>query len=296
MRGIAATAFPFTGALLLSSFIFILSSTPVLALNSPVTGLNLISAGLKLASYSSLNWGGYFVNKSTFTYASAEWTVPAVSSTVSGDSAVWVGIGGVLGNGYLIQTGTEQDCGSGAVSGVKYHGLADQVASGQYPTGSSDGHTFIVAKRLGKCTPSYYAWWETWPANAEQKISTISVSPGNKMEAYIKETGTDNWTITITDLNNSETFSKTVSFAPNTGTAEAITERPEICSRTCSLTKLADFGTVKFSDAAAGSSTNYFNLLHNNSVTMVDSRGAVLASPSALSTDGVFSMTWERSS
>src|SRR3954451_17980088 len=66
--------------------------------------------------WTSSNWSGYIVQSDApYTSVNGQWSVPAVSSSQSGFSAAWVGIGGV-DEGNLIQVGTEQDAGFGGTS------------------------------------------------------------------------------------------------------------------------------------------------------------------------------------
>jgi len=250
----------------------------------------------KLFDDYSLNWAGYYVKGSGYTYASATWIVPTVSTSTSGYSSAWVGIGGVNGNG-LIQTGTEHDClastrGSSTGEEKRYHAfdLSDvsDANSGSRSGGSNKPST--------PCTPIYYVWWETYPTNAEQPISTISVSPGDTMSAYVQKNSDGTWTISITDVTKNQNFVTTVSFTPDQTTAEAIIERPALCFVSCKLTNLANFGTISFSNAAAQTATNYFDLISTKTpITMLDNSFKIMAAPGTLTNPGTFPVTWYRS-
>ena len=77
--------------------------------------------------------------------------------------------------------------------------------------------------------------------------------------------------------------------------AEWVVERPEVCSRTCSLTSLADFGSVTFSSASAtsGGSSASISGYSDASIEMVNG-STVLAVPSALTANGAgFTDTWK---
>jgi len=86
--------------------------------------------------------------------------------------------------------------------------------------------------------------------------------------------------------------------------AEMVAESPEICSLTCSIASLADFGTAQFSgvEAAAGGVDAPFDTFTATSgpheIIGETSGGAVRANPSALSSGAsgdAFSIAWEHS-
>lgn len=238
----------------------------------------------------SYNWAGYYVSGTGFTEVSASWAVPQVANTSSGYSAAWVGIGGVNGNG-LVQIGTEQDCLSSGTSAGALHGpvLMAPPPSGHPGNGGGGGGS-------STCSPTYYAWWETYPANAEQPISGMTVSPGDVMDASVQQGVSGTWTLTITDATTSAHFTQTVTFTADQSTAEAIMERPALCRVSCKLTNLADFGVIPFTDAhATSASAGYFDVLAATPITMVNNGLATLAYPSALANPGTFTVTWARS-
>jgi hypothetical protein len=109
--------------------------------------------------YSS-NWSGYVKRSTTFTSVSGQWTVPSVSTSSSGFSAIWVGVGGVSEN-ELIQVGTEQD----SLYGRAY----------------------------------YNAWWEILPAPAVE-ITAFRVRPGDHITATVSRVSGSTWRITIVDV------------------------------------------------------------------------------------------------
>jgi hypothetical protein len=239
----------------------------------------------------SLNWAGYYVKGTGIGFVNSTWTVPAVVSTVSGFSSTWAGIGGVNGNG-LIQTGTEQDCSTFAATAgeVIFHGPVIQ-----------DKHNTTGGHRGGSgstpCTPVYYAWWETYPANAEQKI-TMTISPGDKINAVITQTTSGVWTISLYDLTHPQSFSTTVSFNPDQTTAESITERPALCSAHCKLTNLADFQTINFLESESGTTSASpvaFDADPTHTIIyMVDNSFKLMAQPGTLNSPGAFPTTWIR--
>jgi hypothetical protein len=218
-------------------------------------------------SVTSENWSGYAVTGSAFTVAKGSWTVPTVtcSKTPSTYSSFWVGIDG-YSSSTVEQTGTDSDC-----------------------SGSS---------------PRYYAWYEFYPAGSIL-ISSVPVSPGNKMSASVTYSGSE-FTIKITNVTTGKTFSKSsrVSGAQRTS-AEWIAEAP-CCTGSGGILPLADFGTVDFgsdytgvsgtNDATDGAISGAISTFGSSvfSITMVSSGGTNEAVPSALTADGTsFDVVWK---
>src|SRR5580700_10950014 len=166
----------------------------------------------------SSNWSGYAVTGSGFTSAKGSWTVPSVNCTKTPNtySSFWVGIDGWTSS-TVEQTGTDSDC-----------------------NGSS---------------PSYYAWYEFYPAGSVL-ISSVPVSPGNKMDAQVVYNGTQ-FTITITNETTGRSFSKSSRVrGAARSSAEWIAEAP-CCTNAGGILPLSDFGTVDFGDDYTGlSGTN----------------------------------------
>ena len=217
----------------------------------------------------STNWSGYAVEGTSFTSAKGSWIIPTVNCTTTPNtySSFWVGIDGWTST-TVEQTGTDSDC------------------SGR--------------------TPSYYAWYEFYPAGSVL-ISSVPVSPGNKMSASVTWVSGTEFTVSITNETTGKSFSKTgrVSGAQRTS-AEWIAEAP-CCTRSGGILPLADFGIVDFGDDYTGvASTNDatdstvtgpisgFGSNVFESIMVNGSTGADEAVPSALSTDGSsFTVTWD---
>jgi hypothetical protein len=217
----------------------------------------------------STNWSGYAVEGSSFTKALGSWTVPTVncSKTPNTYSSFWVGIDGWTSS-TVEQTGTDSDC-----------------------NGS---------------TPSYYAWYEFYPA-ASILISSVPVSPGNHISTSVTYNSGTSFTITLTNESTGKSFSKTgsVSGAARTS-AEWIAEAP-CCTRRGGILPLSDFGTVDFGEDYTGvSSTNdatdssvsgaigAFGSNVFESIMINGSTGADEAVPSGLSSGGTsFTVTWD---
>jgi hypothetical protein len=228
------------------------------------------------ANYKSLNWSGYVVATSftgpaaTVTQVIGSWVVQAVTPTASATySSQWIGIGGFFsGDGSLIQVGTESDYAGGA---------------------------------------SYYAWYELLPA-AETPIS-MTVKPGDVIYANVSLAAhtTDTWVISLYDQTSHGSFAKFVTYTSSKLSAEWIDERPELCSATCTLTSLANFGKAHYGFDYTGQANTNFAVIKgvlgkiasfpHASIAMVDKKGLSLATPTALSRDGTsFSMKWHLSS
>ena len=217
----------------------------------------------------STNWSGYAVTGTSFTQALGSWVVPAAtcSKTPNTYSSFWVGIDGWTSD-TVEQTGTDSDC---------------------------DGRT-----------ASYYAWYEFYPA-ASVLISSVPVSPGNKISASVTWNSGSSFTIKITNETTGKSFSKpgSVSGAQRTS-AEWIAEAP-CCTRRGGILPLADFGTVSLGDDYSGvSDTNWardstitgpisdFGSAVNEAIMVNGNSGADEAVPSSLTTDGSsFTVKWD---
>jgi Peptidase A4 family len=216
----------------------------------------------------STNWSGYAVEGSSFTSAKASWTVPTAtcSKTPNTYAAFWVGLDGWTSS-TVEQTGTDSDC---------------------------DGKS-----------PSYYAWYEFYPAGSVL-ISSVAISPGNHISASVTYSGSE-FTVTLTNESTGKSYSKTgkVSGAKRSS-AEWIAEAP-CCTNSGGILPLADFGTVDFgqdytdvsgtNDATDSSVSGPIGDFGSNifeSIMVNGSSGANEAVPSALSSDGTsFTVTWD---
>ncbi len=201
---------------------------------------------------SSRNWAGYMVEANDVTLVHAAWKVPAVTR-VAGDafSSSWVGIGGTKSD-TLIQAGTTQYIENG--------------------------------------TPQYYAWIETLPQTAELiPPQKLRVRPGDAVGVTIHNTGGDQWQIKIENASMGQQLTRSVTYASCKCSAEWIEEEPTIVTDSGQgLATLANFGSVKFSDAYAkvGSATQTLRQLSVTPITLKNSGGQVLATTGELSSSG----------
>jgi len=86
--------------------------------------------------------------------------------------------------------------------------------------------------------------------NRAIKIQSVTVSPGDKIEASIQavdNTG-DKWFVSITDVTTGRSFQHSFVYASTQLSAEWIIERPNVNGV---LSQLADFGDVTFTNCFA---------------------------------------------
>jgi len=222
----------------------------------------------------SNNWFGY--NQGTleqggklFHSITGDWVVPTATQHTAGQdeaSSDWIGIGGgcidaacTVGDGTLIQTGTEQD-----VSGGK---------------------------------ASYSAWWELVPAPSIT-ISGMTIHPGDHMHAAIAEvvSGSEIWSISLKDVTTGQSFSTTVPYPSTHATAEWIEETPlTIGTSGTGLAALPNLTNTPFTSGT----TNGANagLKSSEEIQLVDSNGNVIGTPSAPNStaDGFTDCAWATS-
>ena len=207
----------------------------------------------------SSNWIGYDQGSleqggRLFTSITGQWIVPKAAAHASGEAAsssVWIGIGGgcvdsgcAVTDQTLIQTGTEQDV---SVSGAA----------------------------------TYSAWWEEIPAPSTP-ISSMTVSPGDRMSASIEELVPDSnlWTIKLNDLTNGQSYATTVPYASTHATAEWIEENPLIIGTdSAAFSALPNLTDPAFDRATTNGTA--VKLTPSEEMDLVDSNGNVIGAPSA---------------
>ena len=207
---------------------------------------------------SSTNWAGYDIHggKGKVSDVQGDWIVPKVVGTcpaMTEAASFWIGIDGD-GSNTVEQIGTDTDCSGGS--------------------------------------PSYYAWYEFYPA-ASIPIS-MTVTPGDHMHGEVSySTTTAKFTVTIQDLTAGTSFSHTKGLNnAKRYSAEWIAEAPS----SGGILPLTNFGSVTFTNATATISghTHPIGGFANFAITMVNQAGtANKAVPGALSTGGSgFVVTW----
>lgn len=198
----------------------------------------------------STNWSGYATTGTTYTDVKGTWIQPTAtcSNRQTAYSSFWVGIDGD-GTNSVEQTGTDADCSRG--------------------------------------TPTYYAWYEMYPAYPVNLSGTVR--PGDSMTAEVKYNGSNSYTLSIKNNTRGWTYStnKTSSSAAR-GSAEWIAEAP---SSNSGVLPLANFGTVNFSSCTANGVSISSN--PNPDAIVMQSGSTVKAQPSGLGSGGSsFSVTW----
>jgi hypothetical protein len=219
-------------------------------------------------SVTSTNWSGYAVQSaSQFTQVIGTWTQPtATCNSLLGHTyaAFWVGIDGYSSTS-VEQLGSDSDC-------TGYH------------------------------SPSYYAWYEMYPADSvEISTSSYPVEPGDTLTASVTRSG-ESYTLSI-HSSRGWTYSTTQTGSYDNSSAEWVAEAPDICySVFCTNASLTDFGSLQFSgaEAATGGSaqpiSSYTADGGPHAITMDSSTGTVRATPSALTSNGEgFTDTWSHS-
>jgi hypothetical protein len=262
------------------------SAGPVLY-HVPILGKHLLPNGLSLGlggtglkrttNVQSSNWAGYATTGDTFQTLSSSWIQPTVTcgATNSGGllglfgtqaaySAFWVGLDGYTSSS-VEQVGTDSDC-------------------------TSSG------------APSYYAWYEMYPAGSVD-ISTTQypVSPGNAMTAMVmSNAGGTSFMLSLKNVSRGWTFSTTLAGSGLArSSAEFVAEAPSSCNFLfCSQLALANFGTVNFTGASVADVSGHAGNIGSftNVAIQMASNGTVKATPGGLSGGGTgFQVVYQHS-
>jgi hypothetical protein len=232
------------------------STTPVTpAPSSQVPSLSSTSSGgqTTVSSYQSNNWAGYLSTGSNFTSVSGSWVVPdpaGTSLTTESGDATWVGLGGVTSSD-LLQIGTE----------------------------NSISATGVLT------TAGFY---ELVPASAHTVLS-VPIHPEDQMSASITQTATNTFTISLTDITSSQSFSLSVNYASSLSSAEWIQEDPAYPNG--SLVPLDDYRSVPFTNAWTTMGGTNLSAAASSAVPIIMSTaGKQVGIPSGL-TDDSFTVT-----
>lgn len=232
------------------------SPTPTLSpTSSPIpTASPTPSTRPTSAVTTDLNWGGYAVASDfnnpqpVVTGVSGSWNVPEVAVSQN-DTFSAIWIG--IGGTFgktLIQTGTEQDC--------------------------------INGEAL------YFAWYEFLPYNSIT-ITTINVFPGDTISASItlSDSTLNLWTISITDVSNGQSFNQDFIYGSSRLSGEWVVERPLVNN---TLSQLADFGTVTFSNCSAtlNNKSGNFSTLNSTKILLTNRQKIQLVDVSDPSNNG----------
>ncbi|HVB93140.1 MAG TPA: G1 family glutamic endopeptidase [Acidimicrobiales bacterium] len=257
------------------------SSVAPVMYHVPIIGKHVVGAPLAHGAQNtttnvrSTNWSGYADTGATFRTLSSTWVEPTVNCTAGGllglpslqatYSSFWVGLDG-YGSSSVEQTGTDSDC--------------------------TSSHT-----------PSYYAWYEMYPAGSVTiPTAQYPVHPGDMMNGLVtSDAAGTSFTLTLSDATRGWTYSTTLAGSGLTrASAEFVAEAPSQCiAAFCRQLALADFGTVNFSVASVtdtAGKTGTISAFSDADIQMASQTGTVKATPSALSPDGsAFSVTWSHS-
>jgi hypothetical protein len=225
--------------------------------------INII--GVEHNKVTSGNWSGYAVQStSEFTQVTGSWVEPTATCTGLGRTyaAFWDGLDGYTSSS-VEQIGADSDC-----------------------------------KNID--SPSYYAWYEFYPA-ASVTLSTTQypVKPGDTLTATVTRSGTS---YTLSEHSSEGwAFSTTQTGSDANTSAEWVAEAPDTCllGIFCSNAKLTNFGSVTFSGATASTGgtaapvSSFTDASGPHEITMQSSAGATRAAPSALTSNGEgFTDTW----
>jgi len=199
----------------------------------------------------SHNWSGYVATGGTFTAVSGTWIVPRSQ-------------GGAPLNG------------RGVASGSTWVGIGGVRSRDLIQAGTEE--TVISSGRV-----RYDAWIELLP-HPSHPIS-LTVNPGDSVTVSISEQGTDQWLISFKNNTTGQSYQTTVQYASSHSSAEWIEEAPS-AGRT--VLPLDNFGTVQFSGGTTVKDGKTLTIAQAGAhpVTMIDSRGNAIATPSALTSDG----------
>jgi len=139
-------------------------------------------------------------------------------------------------------------------------------------------------------TPEYYSWYEMYPAYPVNYTNTVR--PGDHFSASVTFTGTDTYTLVLTDSTQGWTHTTVKNQSGlDRSSAEVITEAPSSGS---GVLPLADFGTVSYSTASANGTS--LATQDPTEIVMIDNSGLQKDSTSVIGSGGAFSNTWIRSS
>jgi hypothetical protein len=195
-------------------FIFAAAFSPGAAFASSVVPSDSIfhsqEVNTPISTSLSENWSGYATGSgSNYTSVTGTWVVPAATASTSlAADATWVGIGGASGGTDLIQAGTQA----------------------------------IVRNGI----PTYEAWYELLP---DASISLdMRVQAGDSITTSLTQIAPDQWSISIIDHTNGQSFANTVNYNSSLSSAEWIQEMP---TTTSGSIPLDNFSSIPFTNATA---------------------------------------------
>jgi hypothetical protein len=192
----------------------------------------------------STNWSGYIELNGPFSEVTGTFTVPSLVAPIApaDQMSVWVGIDGDTGDKSLIQAGFNESPAPGTKAG------------------------FVIQP-----------WWEILPAS-ETFINSVEIEPGDTVTVAINQIAGTDWSITLSDNTNGETFTTDQTYDGPASTAEWIVEALTVNGGIATLARYSP--DVSFSDLGfLGSDTTL------QEVVMVQASQQV-STPSVLTTNG----------
>jgi hypothetical protein len=124
---------------------------------------------------------------------------------------------------------------------------------------------------------SYSAWYEIIPETSTTE--DITVHPGDTINCSITQTSTGEWTITLSDTTDGQSFTKQLQYTSDYSTAEWIVETPvTVGTGGTGIASLPDLGNVHFTKAEVNGGNPA--LAPDDAMQLVSSSGQVLATPS----------------
>ncbi len=219
--------------------------------------------GVRAQEVESENWSGYAVTGANGAYSSvsASWTQPTATCTSSG----------------------RHGRGGSDTYAAFWAGLDGYSSDSVEQTGT-------LIECVGS-SASYYGWYEMYPAALTTYSNTVR--PGDAMSASVTFSGSETYTLTLTDA--TQGWTETTAFNESgldRSSAEVITEAP-CCTNSGGILPLADFGTVDYTASTDNGSS--MGTQSPTEIIIVDSSGNQEDSTSSISSSGAFSNTWIRS-
>jgi hypothetical protein len=147
------------------------------------------------------NWSGWVLEGGPFSGVSGTFVATSLQAAqppgcgADGSCALseWVGVGGAVGNGDILQAGVEETPGS----------------------------------RVG--TTDVVAWWEQYP-NPQVNIPGLPVAAGNSLTVNVFEETPGAWALQLVDDSTGASFATTVDYDGTVASAEWILETPELAT------------------------------------------------------------------
>jgi hypothetical protein len=238
-------------------------------------------ASSNAGSVTSTNWAGYvapqYQGSTNWRSVQSNWVVPQLSESGAPDwngafrSADWVGIGSGDSNSQMLgQDGTEQEA------------IVSQC--------TGQGCNFV----------SYYAfWWELWPMNSQQFLSSPAVNPGDSVKTYFEHSGSGQGYFVFDNISNNTmtSFYKTwgSNYTLDTTQMEWIFERPESGGNLYALPSQSDSDFASAQGVAT--SGNIVGLGGANAAKWemradCGVNSEIIASTSAISAPNSFNTSW----